>query len=83
MGKYGIKTVGELKEFLETLDPNMGLDLVANCYKGRNFCTIKKNRYLDRVKKDGVFIDVFTNDEDNTLVINNSNSDDFELDEDY
>ena len=60
----------------------MGLDLVAKCYKGRNFCTIKKNIYLDRVKKDGITIDVFTNDEDNTLVINNSNSDDFELDED-
>ena len=80
--KYGIKTVGELKEFLETLDPNMGLELVANCYKGRNFCTIKKYFYLDRLKN-GIFIDAYTNDEDNTLVINNSNSDDLYLDEDY
>lgn len=77
-----VKTVGELKEFLETLDPNMRLDLVANCYKGRNFCTIKKNIYLDRVKKNGITIYAYTNDEDNTLVINNSNTDDFELDED-
>jgi hypothetical protein len=77
-----VKTVGELKEFLEKLDPNMELDLVANCYKGRNFCTIKKNRYSDRVKKNGITIYAYTNDDDNTLVINNSNSDDFELDED-
>lgn len=77
-----VKTVGELKEFLETLDPNMGLDLVANCYKGRNFCSIRKIFYLDRVKKNGITIYAYTNDEDNTLVINNSNSDDFELDED-
>lgn len=83
MTKDYIKTVGELKEFLEKLDPNMGLDLVANCYKGRNFCTIKKNPYLDRVKKNGIFIDVYTKNEDNTLVIINSNSDDFELNEDY
>jgi hypothetical protein len=82
MTKDGIKTVGELKEFLEKLDPNMGLDLIANCYKGRNFCTIKKNIYLDRVKKNGVSIYAYTNDEDNTLVINNSNSDDFDLYED-
>jgi hypothetical protein len=45
-----VKTVGELKEFLETLDPNMGLDLVANCYKGRNFCTIKKKFYSEELK---------------------------------
>ena len=77
-----VKTVGELKEFLETLDPNMRLDLVAHCYKGRNFCTIKKNIYLDRVMKNGITIYAYTNDEDNTLVINNSNTDDFELDED-
>lgn len=51
MVKDNIKTVGELKEFLETLDPNMGLDLVASCYKGHNYCTIKKDIYLDRVKK--------------------------------
>ena len=49
MVKDNIKTVGELKEFLETLDPNMGLDLVASCYKGHNYCTIKKDIYLDRV----------------------------------
>jgi hypothetical protein len=77
-----VKTVGELKEFIEQLDPNMGLDLVANCRKGWNFCTIKKNIYLDRVKENGISIYAYTNDEDNTLVINNSNSDDFELDED-
>lgn len=82
MVKDNIKTVGELKEFLETLDPNMGLDLVASCYKGHNYCTIKKDIYLDRVKKNGISIYVYTNDGDNTLVINNSNSDDFELDED-
>jgi hypothetical protein len=76
-----VKTVGELKEFLETLDPNMGLDLVAHCYKGRNFCTIKKRFYSEHLKN-GVSIDVYTNDEDNTLVINNSDSDDFELDKD-
>jgi hypothetical protein len=81
MEKY-VKTVGELKEFLEKLDPNMGLDLVANCYKGRNFCTIKKNRYSDHVKKNGITIYAYTHDDDNTLVINNSDSDDFELDED-
>ena len=81
MEKYGIKTVGELKDFLEKLDPNMGLDLVANCYKGRNFCTIKKRPYSDKLKN-GIFIDAYTNDENNTLVINNSVSDDFELDED-
>lgn len=60
----------------------MGLDLVAHCYKGQNFCTIKKDIYSDRVKKNGISIYAYTNDEDNTLVINNSNSDDFELDED-
>ena len=81
MTKDGIKTVGELKEFLETLDPNMGLELIANCYKGRNFCTIKKCFYLDHLKN-GVSIYVYTNDDTNTLVINNSNSDDFYLDED-
>jgi hypothetical protein len=77
-----VKTVGELKEFLETLDPNMGLDLIANCYKGRNFCTIRKWPYSDKLKN-GIIIYAYTNDEDNTLVINNSSSDDFELDEDY
>ena len=82
MTKCGIKTVGELKEFLEKLDPNMGLDLIANCYNIRNYCTIKKNIYLDRVKKNGISIDAFINDKDNTLEISNSNSDDFELDED-
>ena len=52
MEKYKcVKTVGELKEFLEKLDPNMGLDLIATCYKGRNFCTIKKNRYKDHLEK--------------------------------
>ena len=76
MIKVGIKTVGELKEFLEKLDPDMGLDLIANCNMGRRYCTIKKAFY------DGIYIDVYTNDEDNTLVIKNSNSDDFELDED-
>lgn len=81
MTKNGIKTVGELKEFLETLDPNMGLDLKASCYKGRNFCIIKKKFYLDGLKN-GVSIDAYTNAEDNTLVINNSNSDDLYLDED-
>jgi hypothetical protein len=81
MTKDGIKTVGELKEFLEKLDPNMGLDLIVNCYKGRNFCTIKKWIYSDKLKN-GVSIYAYTNDEDNTLVINNSNSDDFYLDED-
>ena len=81
MTKCGIKTVGELKEFLEKLDPNMGLDLVANCYKSRNYCTIKKIYYLDRLKN-GISIDVCVNDEDNTLEISNSNSDDFELNED-
>ena len=77
-----VKTVGELKEFLETLDPNMGLDLVATCYNRRNFCIIKKNIYLNRVKENGITIDVFVNDKDNTLEISNSNSEDFELDED-
>ena len=81
MTKCGMKTVGELKEFLETLDPNMGLDLSAHCYKIRNYCTIKKNIYLDRLKN-GVSINVYTNDENNTLELSNSNSDDFELDED-
>ena len=81
MTKCGIKTVGELKEFLEKLDPNMGLDLSAHCYKSRNYCTIKRNIYLDRLKN-GVSINVYTNDENNTLEISNSNSDDFELDED-
>jgi hypothetical protein len=81
MEKYGIKTVGELKDFLEKLDPNMGLDLVANCYKGRNFCTIKKWYYSDE-QNNGIEIDVYTNDEDNTLVINNSHSELFCLDED-
>jgi hypothetical protein len=59
----------------------MGLDLFASCYKGRNFCTIKKRFYSEHLKN-GVSIDVYTNGEDNTLVINNSNSDDFCLDED-
>lgn len=81
MNKNGIKTVGELKEFLEQLDPNMGLDLVATCYKVRNFCTIKKWFYSDDLKN-GISIDIHTNDEDNTLVISNSNSDEFCLDED-
>ena len=82
MCENGIKTVGELKEFLEKLDPNMGLEIIANCYKGRNFATIKKCFYLDRLKN-GVSIYAYTNDEDNTLVINNSNTKDFYLDEDY
>ena len=81
MHKDGIKTVGELKEFLEKLDPNMGLEIIANCYNVRNYCTIKKNIYLDRVKN-GVSIYAYTNDEDNTLVINNSNTEDFYFDED-
>lgn len=81
MTKDGIKTVGELKDFLEKLDPNMGLELIVNCYKGRNYCTIKKDIYSDKLKN-GVAIYAYTNDEDNTLVINNSNSDDFYLDED-
>jgi hypothetical protein len=76
-----VKTVGELKEFLEKLDPNMGLDLIANCYNVRNFCTIKKHPYSDKLKN-GITIYAYTNDEDNTLVINNSDSDDFCLDED-
>lgn len=76
MVKDGIKTVGELKEFLEKLDPNMGLDLVAHCYVGRNFCSIKKRFYLKELKN-GISIDIHTNDEYNTLVINNSNTDDF------
>lgn len=80
MTKDNIKTVGELKEVLEKLDPNMGLDLVADCYNGRNFCTIKKDIYSNKLKN-GVSIYVYTNDEDNTLVINNSNSHDFDLDE--
>ena len=81
MTKYGIKTVGELKEILETLDPNMGLDLIANSKNGNHFWTIKKWFCLDQLKN-GISIDVYTNDDDNTLVINNSNSDDFYLDED-
>lgn len=81
MEKYGIKTVGELKEFLEKLDPNMGLDLIASCSSGKNYWIIKKLFYSDRLKN-GISIDAYTNDEDNTLVINNSNSDDFYLDED-
>lgn len=81
MEKYGIKTVGELKEILETLDPNMGLDLIASSKNGKNFWTIKKWFYSDQLKN-GVSIDVYTNDDNNTLVINNSNSDDFYLDGD-
>jgi hypothetical protein len=81
MNKDGIKTVGELKEFLEELDPNMGLDLIAHCYKGRNFVSIKKWRHSEKLKN-GISICAYTNDENNTLVINNSNSDDFELVED-
>ena len=81
MTKCGMKTVGELKEFLEKLDPNMGLDLSAHCYKGRNYCTIKRDIYSDRLKN-GISIDVFVNDENNTLEISNSNSNDFDLDED-
>ena len=80
MCKDGIKTVGELKEFLKKIDPNMGLEIIANCYNGRNYCTIKKDIYSDKLKN-GVSIYAYTNDEDNTLVINNSNSDDFYLDE--
>jgi hypothetical protein len=57
------------------------LDLIANCYKGRNFCSIKKRFYSEKLKN-GISIYAYTNDEDNTLVINNSNSDDFYLDED-
>jgi hypothetical protein len=34
------------------------------------------------VKKNGITIYAYTNDDDNTLVINNSDSDDFELDKD-
>jgi hypothetical protein len=75
MTKNNIKTVGELKEFLEKLDPDMELDLIANCNTGRRYCTIKKAFY------DGISIDAYTNDEDNTLVIKNSNSDDFYFDE--
>ena len=75
MVKDNIKTVGELKEFLEELDPNMGLEIIANCYKRQTFCSIRK---LDKFKN-GVSFYCYTNDEDNTLVINNSNSDDFYL----
>jgi hypothetical protein len=81
MVKVNIKTVGELKEVLEKLDPNMGLDLIANCNIGRRYCTIKKLFYSDQLKN-GISIDVYTKDENNTLVINNSNSEDFYFDED-
>lgn len=77
MVKDGIKTVGELKEFLEKLDPNMGLEVIANCYKRQTFCSIRK---LDKFKN-GVSFYVYTNEEDNTLVINNSSSDDLYLSE--
>ena len=81
MNKDGIKTVGELKEFLEKLDPNMGLDLIASCYIGQNYSTIKKLFYSDKLKN-GISIYVHTNDKDNTLVIENSNTEDFYFDND-
>lgn len=80
MIKAGIKTVGELKEVLEKLDPSMGIDLLLTFYRGRNFCVVKKNFYLERLKP-GVSVVASTNDEDNTLVISNSSEEDFFLDE--
>jgi hypothetical protein len=85
MKKENIRTVGELKNILEKLDPNMGLDLNIACTLENDpssYIDIKQCSYANESRRGGISIDVFTNSRNNTLEISNTNTEDFYFNED-
>lgn len=72
-------TVGDLIDQLKKFDQNTGVDLCISWYHGRNYCYASKKRWNEDLDKG---TRLFVEDCDGTVEIKNSNTEDYDMDED-